>query len=46
MDRDELQEPTLQRPPMKPFVQSENKTDNEYENEADDDFISSSQQLF
>ncbi len=37
-DRDELQEPTLQRTPMKLFVQPERETDDENENEADDDF--------
>ena len=43
-DRDELQEPTLQRTPMKLSVQPERETDDEYENEADDDFRPSSQQ--
>ena len=45
-DRDELQEPTLQRTPMKPSVQPERETDDEYENKADDDFRPSSQQPF
>ncbi len=45
-DRHELQEPTLQRTPIKLFVQPERKTDNEYENEADDDFRPSPQQSF
>ncbi len=45
-DRDELQGPSLQRTPMKPSVQLERETDDEYENEADDDFRLSSQQLF
>ncbi len=31
---------------MKSSVQTEKETDNEYENEADDDFRLSSQQLF
>ena len=44
-DQDELKEPTLQRTPMKLSVQPEKKTDDEYENEADDDFRPSSQQL-
>ncbi len=43
-DRDELQEPTLQRIPMKLSVQPMRVTDDEYENEADDDFHPSSQQ--
>ncbi len=43
-DRNKLQEPTLQRTPMKPSVQPERETDDEYENEADDDYPSSSQQ--
>ena len=43
-DRDELQEPTLQRTPMKLSVQPERETDDEYENEVDDDFRPSSQQ--
>ncbi len=46
IDRDELQEPTPQKNPMKLSVQPESKTDNEYENEADDDFRHSSQQPF
>ncbi len=45
-DRDELQEPTLQRTLTKPSVQPERETYDEYENEADDDFRSSSQQPF
>ncbi len=45
-DHDELQEPILQRNPMKSFVQPEKETDNEYKNEADDDFRPSSQQPF
>ncbi len=44
--RDELQELTLQKTLMKPPVQPERKTDDEYENEADDDFRPSSQQHF
>ncbi len=44
-DRDELQEPTLQRTTMKLSVQPDKETDDEYENEADDDFSPSSQQL-
>ncbi len=43
-DRDELQEPTLKKTPMKLSVQPERKTNDEYENEADDDFRPSSQQ--
>ncbi len=43
-DRDELQEPTLQRTSMKLSVQPERETDDEYENEADDEFRLSSQQ--
>ncbi len=43
-DRNELQEPTLQRTPMKLSVQPERETDDEYENEADDDFRPSFQQ--
>ncbi len=43
-DRDELQEPTLQKTPMKLSVQPERETDDEYENEADNDFRPSSQQ--
>ncbi len=45
-DRDELQEPTLQRTPMKPSVQPKKETYDEYENEADDDFGPPSQQPF
>ncbi len=45
-DRDELQEPTLQRTPMKLSVRPEKEKDDEYENEADDDFRPSSQQPF
>ncbi len=45
-DRDELQESILQRTPMKPSVQPERETDDEYENKADDDFRPSSQQPF
>ncbi len=45
-DRDELQEPTLQRTLIKPSVQPKRETDNEYENEVDDDFRPSSQQPF
>ena len=37
-DHDELQESTLQKTPMKLSVQPERETDDEYENEADDDF--------
>ncbi len=37
-DRNKLQEHTLQRTPMKLSVQPETKTDDKYENEADDDF--------
>ena len=43
-DRDELQKLTLQRTPMKLSVQPERETDDEYENEADEDFRPSSQQ--
>ncbi len=43
-DRDKLQEPTLQRTPMKLSVQTERETDDKYENEADDNFRPSSQQ--
>ncbi len=45
-DRNKLQEPTLQRTPMKLSVQPERETDDEYENEADDDFHPSCQQPF
>ena len=45
-DCDELQEPTLQKTPMKLFAQPERETNSEYENEADDDFCPFSQQLF
>ncbi len=45
-DRNDLQEPTLQKTPMKPSVQPERETDDEYENEADDDFRPSSHQPF
>ncbi len=45
-DHDELQEPILQRTPMKPSVQPEREIEEEYENGADDDFRSSSQQPF
>ncbi len=45
-DHDELQESTLQKTPIKPSVQPERETDDEYENEANDDFRSSSQQPF
>ena len=41
---DELQEPTLKKTPIKLSVQPERKTDDKYENEADDDFRPSSQQ--
>ena len=37
-DRDKHEVPTLQRTLIKPSVQPERKTDNEYKNEADDDF--------
>ncbi len=37
-DRDELQKPTLQKTPMKLSVQPERETEDEYENEADDEF--------
>ncbi len=43
-DRDELQEPTLQRTPMKLSAQPKRETDNEYENKADGDFRPFSQQ--
>ena len=43
-DRDELQEHTLHRTPMKLSVQPVKETDDEYENEADNDFRPSSQQ--
>ena len=43
-DCDEIQEPTLKRTPMKLSVQPERETDNEYDNEADDDFCPSFQQ--
>ncbi len=43
-DRDELQEPTLQRTPMKLSVRPEKEKDDEYENEPDDDFSPFSQQ--
>ncbi len=43
-DRDKLQEPTLQRTPMKLSVQPERETDDEFENGADDDFRPFSQQ--
>ncbi len=45
-DCDELQEPTLKKTPIKLSVQPERKTDDKYENEADDDFCTSPQQLF
>ncbi len=41
-DCNELQEPTLKRTPMKLSVQPKRETDDEYKNEADDDFCSSS----
>ncbi len=44
-DRNDLQEPIVQRTPMKLFVQPEGETDDEYENEADEDFRPSPQQL-
>ena len=44
-DRYEYQESTLHRFLMKLSVQPEKETDNEYENEADDDFRSSPQQI-
>ena len=40
-DHDELQEPTLQRTPMKLSVHPEKESNDEYENEADDEFCSS-----
>ncbi len=43
-DCDELQEATLQRSSMKLSIQLKRETDNEYENEADDDFCPFSQQ--
>ncbi len=43
---DELQEPTLQRTPMKLSVHPEKETDDEYEKGADDDFRLSPQQPF
>ena len=45
-DRDELQEPTLQTTPMKFSVEPRRETENEYENEAYDDFRLSLQQSF
>ncbi len=45
-DRDELQEPTLQKTPIKLSVQPERENDEEYKNGADDDFRLSSQPLF
>ncbi len=45
-DCDKLHEPTLQRTPMKLSVQPERKTNNEYENKADDNFCASLQQPF
>ncbi len=45
-DRNDLQKPTLQKTPMKLFVQPERETDDEYENEADNDFRPSFQQPF
>ena len=45
-DRNELQEPTLQKTPMKLFIQPDKERYDEYENEADDDFCSSPQQPF
>ena len=45
-DRDGLQEPTLQKNPMKHSAQPEREPDDEYKNEADDDFRLSSQPLF
>ncbi len=43
-DRNELQEPTLQRTPMKLSVWPEKEKDDEYENDLDDDFRPFSQQ--
>ncbi len=43
-DCDALQQLTLQRSLMRLFVQPGRKTDDEYENEADDDFCLSPQQ--
>ncbi len=45
-DRNELQEPTLKRTPIKLSLPPEQKTDDEYENKADDDFRPSPQQPF
>ena len=45
-DGNKLQEPTLQRTPMKLCIQPERETDDEYENEADDDICLFSQQPF
>ncbi len=45
-DREEFQDPTLQKTPMKLSVQPKRERDNEYENEADDKFRPSSQQVF
>ncbi len=45
-DRDELQEPTLLRNSIKISVQPERETNNEYENEANDDFCPTPQQPF
>ncbi len=45
-DHNELQESTLQTTSIKLSVQPEKKTDDEYKNEANDDFCLSPQQLF
>ncbi len=46
IDCDKLQELTLQKTSMKLSVQPEKESNDEYENEADDDFCPSSQQPF
>ncbi len=45
-DRNELQEPALQRTSMKLSVQLKRETDDKYENEVDEGFCLSSQQPF
>ena len=45
-NRDELQGHTLRKTPRKLSVQTDKETDDKYENEVDNDFCPSSQQLF
>ncbi len=46
IDRDELQEPTLQRTLMKLSIKPKREKDNKYKNKVDDEFRLSSQQPF